>query len=318
MSEYNFVGLDVSKAKFDVCTRIEQRSMKACFENNLKGFKELVRWLHKRTPQAWVCLEATGSYSEALAEHLYDQSIRVSVVNPMQIRNYAKSILSRNKNDQLDAEVIRQYAKAAELRCFKPRSLEQKRLREQIQLLETLKQQQQQLKNQQDSVQTKAGKGSYRKLIRSFDRQIEGLKKEIGGNVNGDSAQSRMKARLTSIKGFGDHSAHALMAYLPDIRLFYSAKQLAAYAGLSPRQRQSGTLSGKTTLSKFGNSRLRKVLYMPALTAKNHNPHLKAFCQRLEKNGLAPKAIIGAVMRKLLHIIFGMLKHNQEFNPKLV
>jgi transposase len=316
MSEYQFVGVDISKAKFDVC--INNTKLSNCFENNAKGFKKFVAWLNKKTAQAWVCLEETGSYSEGLAEYLYHQSIRVSVVNPMQVKNYAKSILARNKNDRLDARIIGLFAETVKPRCFKPRPIEQKRIREQVQLLDTMEQQQQQLKNQLDSVTSKEGKAAYRQLIRLLEKRKTALEKKIALDVSKHAEQSVVKERLISIKGVGEKSAHALMAYLPDIKLFDQAKQLAAYAGLSPRQWQSGTLSGKTTLSKFGNARLRKALYMPALVVKNHNSHFKAFCKRLEENGLTPKAIVGAVMRKLMHIIYGMLKHDQVFNPELV
>ena len=99
-----------------------------------------------------------------------------------------------------------------------------------------------------------------------------------------------------------------MLAYLPDISHFKNAKQLAAFIGVSPRQRESGQFVGKTCLSKFGNSKLRAVLFMPALTLKKSTSFLKPFIQRLEKNGLKPKAIVGALMRKLVHIVFGVLE----------
>jgi transposase len=95
------------------------------------------------------------------------------------------------------------------------------------------------------------------------------------------------------------------------------AKALAAFVGLSPQQKESGTYKGKTHLSKYGCSELRNAFYMPALSAKRYNEHLQPFVKRLEANGLAPKAIVGAVMRKLVHIIYGMLKHGTTFNPRL-
>ena len=126
-----------------------------------------------------------------------------------------------------------------------------------------------------------------------------------------------MQSRLLDIKGIGLASAHAILAYLPDIHQFGSAKALAAYAGLSPKQRESGTFKGKTCVSKYGSEGLRKSLYMAALSAKRYNEHLRPFVLRLEKNGLKPKAIIVAVMRKLLHIIYGMFKHDRSFDPSL-
>jgi len=320
MSEYDFVGVDVSKAKFDVAIDLDKHALGASFENNKAGFKRFMVWLTKHCGTVWVCLEATGCYSEKLAMFLVENDIRVSVVNPMQIKNYAKAILARNKNDRLDAKIIASFAEkfADSLRCFQPRSRAQKYLRDRVQLIDTLKKQQQQLKNQLDSVESPEVKKEYEQIIRSIDKRLTTLEEKINRRIEEDEQLVIIKQRLTSIIGIGEKSANRLLAYLPNIDLFKHAKQLAAYAGVSPKQRQSGTASGKTRISKFGNASLRKALYMPALVAKNNNPHLKGFCQRLEKNGLAPKAIVIAVMRKLLHLIYGMLKHNQDFNPELV
>ena len=123
---------------------------------------------------------------------------------------------------------------------------------------------------------------------------------------------------LVTIKGIGELSAFHLIAYLPDLQQFNSAKQLAAFIGVTPRQNMSGKFQGKTYMSKFGHARLRKALYMPALSAKRYNKHLSPFVKRLEKSGLKPKAIVGALMRKLVHIIFGMIKSGESFNPALV
>lgn len=320
MSKYDFVGVDVSKGKFDVAIDTDKHSLGASFENNKAGFKRFMTWLSKHCGRVWVCLEATGCYSEKLAIFLVENAIRVSVVNPMQIKNYAKVILSRNKNDQLDAKIIASFAEkfSDRLRCFQPRTGAQKYLRDRVQLIDTLKKQQQQLKNQLDSIESPGVRKEYEQIIRSIEKRLTTLEEKINRRIEEDGELVITKQRLTSIVGIGEKSANRLLAYLPDIDLFKHAKQLAAYAGVSPKQRQSGTVSGKTKISKFGNAALRKALYMPALVAKNSNPHLKDFCRRLEKNGLSPKAIVVAVMRKLLHLIYGMLKHDQDFNPELV
>lgn len=318
MSEYDFVGVDISKLKFDAAVTINERTISRAFDNNPKGFKQFSTWLEKEVVVPWVCLEATGIYSEGLAEYLFKNAIKVSVVNPMQIRNFAKSILSRNKNDKLDAQIIALFARKATLRCFKPRSIEKKYLREMVQLMETLTKQCQQFMNQLESIQSKEAKKSYQAIIRMLEKRIKTVEIKIELHIQKNSEQLLLRDRLTSIIGIGEKTAHALMAYLPDIELFSNAKQLAAFAGLSPRQHQSGKFTGTTKLSKFGNPALRKALYMPALVVKKHNDFLTPFCKRLERNGLKPKAIVGAIMRKLLHIIYGMLKNKKEFDPALV
>lgn len=320
MTDYDFVGIDIAKAKFDVFLQTEGSGKNQVFENNQKGFKQFESWLKKHTHQAWICLEATGRYGEALAEFMIERKVMVSIVNPMQIRNFSKSILSRNKNDALDAKVIAHYAKSASpLRPYKPRTKAEKALKETVQLMQTLETQRRQLRHQMnENVSCGNVKLEFRKMICSMDTRIAALEKKLKNIMEQNKAFSTAKSQLQSIVGIGEKTAHRLIAYLPDLSLFENAKQLAAYAGLSPKQCQSGKMIGKTKISKIGNARLRQTLYMPALVVKNHNQHFSAFCNRLEKNGLKPKAIVCAVMRKLLHIIFGMFKSEQEFNANLV
>lgn len=318
MEQYNFVGIDIAKDKFDVALKCNDRFISTVFSNNISGFTKLEAWLKKHTSNSWVCLEATGSYSESVAEFLVSKNIMVSVCNPLQIKNYAKSILARNKNDTLDAKIIACYAEERRPRRFIPASDDQKYVKGIVQLVDTLQEQKQQLLNQLESTLVNEIKNELKKIIKSIEKRMDTLESKLNARIKKNSTHNKMKKSITSIKGVGDKTAHALIAYLPDIDLFKNAKQLAAYAGLNPKQHKSGRFEGRTTLSKIGNARLRKALYMPAIVVKNKNPHFKDFCIRLEKNGLKPKAIIGAIMRKLIHIIFGILKHKRDFNPALV
>jgi transposase len=318
MSDEQFVGIDISKTKFDAAIRIGNRFQEAVFDNQLSGFKRCLAWLQKHTQHPWVCLEATGHYSEALADYLHQKNIKVSVVNPMQIKNYAKAILARHKNDTLDARTIALYAQVAPLREFQPRSPLKKQFREWVQLAETLATQRRQLLNQLESIQSAPVRKEYRKLVAAFDKRLAALAEKIKETLSQDEALLHAYDLLIQVKGLGPKSVQTLLAYLPDIRQFAHAKQLAAFAGLSPRQCESGSFKGRTSLSRFGHPRLRNALYMPALVAKRHNPDLQGFVQRLEANGLAPKAIVGALMRKLIHLVYGILSHQQPYNPKRV
>jgi transposase len=124
---------------------------------------------------------------------------------------------------------------------------------------------------------------------------------------------------LQTIPGIAKTTATAILAQTPDLSSFEDARQLAAYAGLTPSHKTSGTsLKGKSKLSKIGSSALRKAIYFPAIVAKNHNPILKAFAQKLAKKGKHTMVIIGAIMRKLLHIAFAILKHKTTFNPEIL
>ena len=319
MNSHHFIGVDVAKDKFDVCWVKEDNSLlQKMFTNTHCGFKEFTTWIKKQSHNPWVCMEATGHYSEILADFLVSQDVKVSVVNPVQIKYFAKVKLSRNKNDKVDAKIIAEYGKLMNLRLFEPRSSEQKYIRELIQLEDTLRTQRTQLKLQQGCAQSKEIKKEFEKTLRMLDKRLETLAKLIQSTIAVHTQWHELVKLITSIKGFGELSAYRLLAYLPDLTLFKNAKQLAAFIGVSPKQKESGKYAGQTQLSKLGNARLRNILYMPALNAKRHNEALQPFVKRLENNGLTPKAIVGAVMRKLVHIIYGMFKTKSCFNPNLV
>lgn len=319
MNNIDFIGIDVAKEKFDVCLIKEDgSSLQKIFNNTNSGFKEFITWNKKYCNFPWICMEATGHYSEILADFLVSQDFKVSVVNPVQIKYFAKVKLSRNKNDKVDSKIIAEYCRLMNPRLFTPRSSEQKYIRELIQLEDTVRTQRTQLKLQLGCVQSLAIQKEFEKTIKMLDKRLKALAEAIKLTVESNQEWHRLVKLLTSIKGFGTLSAYRLLAYLPDIRLFKNAKQLAAFIGVSPKQKESGKYAGKTQLSKLGNPRLRNILFMPALNAKRFNEALQPFVNRLQNNGLAPKAIVGAVMRKLVHIIFGMLKSNSDFNPKLV
>ena len=319
MTDYTFIGVDMAKEKFDAVILTEEKKQPhRIFENDLSGFKAFIAWLAEHHAAAsWVCMEATGHYSELLADYLHQQNILVSIVNPMQIKQFAKLRLSRNKNDKLDAKLIAQYAAKETPRRFTPRSKGQKTLRDYIQLLDTLKCQAVRLKNQVASIQITCVKKEMEKIIQANEKRMKSIEKKIKKVIDKDEEFSQLVKQLISIDGIGQLSAYRLLAYLPAIELFENAKQLAAFMGLCPRQIESGKYKGKSHLTRFGHPALKKTLYMPALSVKRQNKAFKPFIQRLENNGLAPKAIVGALMRKLAHIIFAVLKHGTFFEPKL-
>jgi len=317
MSTYHFVGVDIAKDEFVASQMVKNKSKQRSFDNSLSGFKAFLGWIQKTAEQPWACMEATGHYGEALAEFLHQKNMHVSVVNPMQIKTFARMMLKRNKNDFIDAQTIREYAEKMKPRFFQPRPPKQKEIRELIQLLDTLKEQSAQLKNKAHAAQHPVAKKEIRMAINAVENRVTRLTQKIKEAASEEPDFKRCVALLLSVKGIGELSAYRLLALLPDIRLFQSPKQLAAFAGVSPQQRESGAWKGKTTLSKCGNASLRKALYMPALSAKRYNITLQPWVNGLQKRGLTPKAIVGAVMRKLIHIIFGILKNNQPFNHEL-
>ncbi len=318
MNRKTFVGIDVSKNTFDVAILSNEHIVaKANFLNSKKGYSQLSKWQKKYALNPHIGMEATGHYSEPIAEYLFAAGFKVSVENPYKIKQFARMLLTRNKNDQLDAEIIARYTQQMLPADFKPRSKVQKEIRELSQLIDTLKETLTRLRNQFSSAQTKLAKTTGKQMIAQTQKQIQKLQLKLNGIVENHDEFKRTIDLLQTIKGFGRDSAITLLAYLPDISLFPSAKSLAAFIGLSPRQNQSGRYVGKTHLCKFGSPRLRRIFYMPALSAKRFNEALQPFVRRLEDSGLAPKAIVGAVMRKLVHIIYGMLKHQRPFDASL-
>lgn len=318
MTNKAFVGIDVSKDKLDLhLMTSSNRKKQCCVSNDSAGFNKALTWLNTYSSSPVVCLEATGHYSEGVAEFLSKAGLFVSIVNPYQVKQFGKVYLKRSKNDIIDSQTIAQYAKAMEPRRFSPRSKAFKLIRELTKTRSLLVGQITQLKNQLESTKQKPAAKLIQQTITSLQKQIIRLDKQLSTAIEEDPTFYELKKRLLEIKGVGEASIASLIAYLPDISQFQSAKQLAAFAGLSPKQNQSGQYEGKTRISKVGCPDLRNALYMPALSAKRYNTALSPFVRRLEASGHRPKQIVIAVMRKLLHIIYGMIKSGQRFNPAL-
>lgn len=318
MTQYQFVGVDVAKDSFDAVLEINKSMLHQCFSNDKKGYHAFSKWLNKHLESPWICMEATGHYSEVIADYLHSQNLRVSVVNPLQIKSFARAKLSRNKTDKIDAQIIRDYCQKMRPRTFTPRSNEHKELKDLSNLLDILKEQHVQLTNQLHSAQSPAAKAAIGRLIKKLEREIEKTEKKMSEIIKQNQKLNDSMKLITSIKGVGKQTAFKILAHIPDMNVFSNAKQFAAYIGITPKQHQSGKFTGKATMSRLGNSRLRKIFYMAALVAKRFNQSLKPFVTRLEENGKAPKLIIGAVMRKLAHLIFGVLKNKRPFEANYV
>ncbi|HRF95580.1 MAG TPA: IS110 family transposase, partial [Aggregatilineales bacterium] len=263
-----------------------------------------------------VCLEATGHYSDAIAQFLHDLGYTVSVVNPSRIKSYADSLLSRNKTDAGDALIIAGFCRTQKPDTWSPPALEIVELQAMVRQLGNLKEMRQQERNRLEAgISSKTVLDTLEKHIAFIDKQIKDLEKRIHDHINRHPGLKQQHDLLTSIPGIGDVSAFKLLAEIRDISAFDSASQLAAFAGLTPRQRVSGSsVRSKSRLSKRGSPRLRECLFMPAIVAKKHNPILSIFAQRLEKAGKSKMVIIGALMRKLLHLAYGVLKSGQPFD----
>jgi len=312
------LGIDVSKKKFDVTLLFGDNKMrKKVFSNDPKGFHMLHEWILKlHEGDFHACMEFTGVYDERLAEFLHQQGLTVSRVNAMAIKAFAKSMLTRTKTDKKDSMVIAQFCKVHQPKAWEPDPLHIKTLRDLSRTLDALKDDYQLINNRLEKYEERESlaKKIWQDRLLEVKKAIKDVEKQINTHIkNHPDLEGKVKL-LQTISGIGEISARTLIAEIPDIRHFKNARQLAAFAGLTPCQRQSGSsVNGKTRLSKMGSSRLRKALFMPALVAKQHNSVIIAFSNNLIKKGKCKMAVVGAAMRKLLHIVFGVLKHATPF-----
>jgi len=310
------LGIDISKDSFHVELSVNQKLRHRRLANRPAGFTELSAWLSKHKATAvHACLEATGPYSEALALYLYEQGHTVSVVNPAQIKAFAQSELSRNKDDRPDAGLIRRFCEKQQPASWTPPPPHWRELQALTRHLENLLETRQQQSNRLEVTNTKAVAQSLRKLVTHLDAEIQRTEQQIDDHIARHPDLKQQCQLLESIPGIGKRTATKLLAEIEDISRYKSARQVAAYAGLTPRNHRSGTLRGQTRLSKIGNARVRKALFLPAIVAKRHNPVVRSFCQRLARHGKNKMQLVGAAMRKLIHIAFGVLKSGTVFDP---
>ena len=310
------LGVDISKDSFHVELSINHKLRHRRFANRQEGFAELSAWLtkHKAVP-VQACLEATGPYSEALALYLHEQGHTVSVVNPAQIKAFGQSELLRNKDDRPDAGLIRRFCEKQQPAAWTPPPAHFRELQALTRHLENLLETRQQQLNRLETTTTKNVSKSLRKLVAHLDGEIKRTEQQINDYVDRHPDLKQQCQLLQSIPGIGKRTATKLLAEIEDISQYKSARQVAAYAGLTPRNSRSGTWRGQTRLSKTGNARVRKALFLPAMVAKQHNPVVRSFCQRLARHGKNKMQLVGAAMRKLIHIAFGVLKSGKAFDP---
>lgn len=315
------LGIDISKDKFDVALWHAEKMRHHRFTNNATGFAELRAWLAQQNiAQVHACLEATGTYGEALALDLHMAGHRVSVVNPAQIRAYGQSELSRTKTDKTDAALIARFCQSQHPHAWTPPPPELRELQALLRRLESLQQMRQMEVNRLASgVDTPLVTDSLRESITFLDGEIAKIERAIREHVEHHPNLKKQSELLQTIKGIGDKTAWFLLAELPAVQCFENAREMAAFAGVTPHRRESGkSVHGRTHLSKIGSARIRKALYWPAISAMRHNPIVRAFCERLRSRGKSEMSLIGAAMRKLIHIAYGVLKTGRPFDPNYV
>ncbi len=308
----NFVGIDVSKNSLDVATLPQGKP--ATFSHDTKGRSQLIKTLPK-PGDCLIVVEATGGYERLLVADLVSAGHSVAVVNPRQVRDFAKALGILAKTDRIDAAVIAKFGQQV-----RPRPLAETHEKQgEIDQLVTRRRQlidfRTAEKNRQKMAHSKTVKLSLQQVLNVLDNETKRLEKEILELVESDDEWKRKSDICIGVPGVGQVTTTTLIAELPELG-DVNRQQVSALAGLAPFNRDSGAFKGKRAI--FGGRRsVRSVLYMAALSARRYNPVIRNFADRLEKEGKPPKVILTACMRKLLVILNTMIKNNTPWDPKI-
>lgn len=321
MKDRILVGIDVSSRSLAVSVEpsvgfVERSEI----PNSSSGHQKLCRRITRHGGQARVCMESTGVYGLEAALALYQTpGIETMVANPRAVRDFAKACTQRSKTDMLDADILLEFARRMPFRPWEPPAQEALNLRAFARRIGTLNKTLTQDANRLHAVKftpqlpdiVQNDIEVHRRFLR---RRVKHLEKKAVDQIWASPSLRKALGHLTSVKGIAKASAIQILGELAILPRDMTARQWVAHAGLDPRSFQSGTsVCRPGRISRVGNRHLRAALFMPALVALQHEPHIHAFYDMLLDRGKKPKQAIVAVMRKLLHSIHGMLHHGVDF-----
>lgn len=315
----SILGIDVAKAKLDVALQLVDGKIRSkVVDNTPQGFAVLSTWLNKYgVTDLHVCMEATGIYWEAVAEFLADAGHKVSVINPAQIKAFGAAELVRTKTDRVDARLIARFCMAQHPEPWQAPSPAIRELRALVARRDALNAMRTQESNRL-LVAREAVRAGIETHLAYLEKAIAEIDAALRQKIDDDPSLKEQRALLDSVPGLGDKTIPVLLSYYGGAPRFDNAREAAAFAGLDPRQHESGSsVRGKPRLSKVGHAPLRRALYMPAMVATTRTVWGRAFRDRLAAAGKPPMLILGAMMRKLVHVAFGVLKSGKPFNPAL-
>lgn len=315
----SILGIDVAKAKLDVALQLVDGKIRSkVVDNTPQGFAVLSTWLNKYgVTDLHVCMEATGTYWEAVAEFLADAGHTVSIVNPAQIKAFGAAELVRTKTDRVDARLIARFCVAQRPEPWQAPSPTIRELRALVARRDALNAMRTQESNRL-LVAREAVRAGIETHLAYLEKAIVEIDAALRQKIDDDPSLKEQRALLDSVPGLGDKTIPVLLSYYGGAPRFDNAREAAAFAGLDPRQHESGSsVRGKPRLSKVGHAPLRRALYMPAMVATTRTVWGRAFRDRLAAAGKPPMLILGAMMRKLVHVAFGVLKSGKPFNPAL-
>jgi transposase len=307
----NWVGIDVAKQSLEVCVLPAGRRLAE--SNDRDGVGRLLEAL----PPIGECLivvEATGGYQRLVVAELIAAGHRTAVVNPRQVRDFARGLGLLAKTDRLDAEVIARFGQQASPRVVQPASPESERLQELVARRRQLVELRAAETCRLDTASTKAVIKSVRTVIEQLGKLVRKIEKELADLVDSDDQLQCRSRTLQSAPGIGLVTATTLVVDLPELGRL-KGNQISALVGVAPFNRDSGKFHGRRSIWG-GRASVRSALYMATLTARRCNPVIRAFAERLSAAGKPFKVVMVACMRKLLVILNALLKNNVAWNAK--
>jgi transposase len=310
----DYFGIDISMKTFDVYGANGEYLV---FENNQKGYRKFGKLLG---PWCHCVMESTGHYHYRLARHLSDMGVRVTVENPLSIKRFIQMRLSRVKTDKSDARMIYEYAQVSELRIWEEGTRERQAILQLISLSLFCEKQRTALKNKLHGEEV-LGKPStlavscIRFQLLHIKKQQDTVEKELLSLVRQDHGE--LLKRIETIKGIGRKTALFLIVVTNGFEKFENASQLCSFAGTTPIIRQSGSsLKSRARISKMGNRRLRKLLFMCSFSARRYNKTCRELYERLLAKGKSKKSALLAVCNKLLKQAFAIAKSGQHYDAQ--
>ena len=317
-----FLGIDVGKEQLDLALLTpDGRTHAKTTRNDASGHAALLRWLGRFTDTPSVvhaCLEASGGYQDAAAVALHAAGLAVSVVNPRRTSAYADVQLCRSKTDRGDAALLARFCERERPSLWTPPSDEARALRQLTRGLDAIKRDRDRTRARRRRMPEGRPRDAMDAVLVTYKEQIKAVEAAIEAHLAEHPKLARQRDLLVTIPGVAAQTAAIVIAELGDASAFKSARSVAAYAGLVPRHYQSGTSVRRAPrLSKVGNARLRRALYFPAISAMRHNDAVRALAERMQSKGKSKMSIVGASMRKLVQICYGVLVSARPFDASL-
>jgi len=327
----NFIGIDVSKAKFDLalikdCDK--ENMIQAVFENTQKGIKEMSRFLEKeyqvQLSDTIFCMEFTGIYCRPLTTFMTDKECNVWLEMPV---NIIRSLgLQRGKNDRVDARRIALYAykNKEDIKLWTPQRDVILKLRDLLSLRERLISSRKSLMAPIDELIAMGDKQGAARVQRSckltlssIEKEIDQIDKDLDDTIKNDPQLKELYNLATSVPGVGKYTALFMICYTNEFSIYNNPKQLACYCGVAPFEHSSGSsVRGKTRVSHMANKVLKRMLHMGAMSVISRDPELRDYYQRKVAQGKNKMLVINAVRNKIIHRLCAVIKRGYEYQPE--